>query len=111
MKDRDIEAWFARGKLLAQQLDRGERPAESRIFTFEDPVERRAMQQLVEQRAALVGKAGKFDRFDAPEWVADWLSRPCPALGGDRPISWLDTPERRKRVTKIIASAVNGAYL
>ncbi|TDN67133.1 ArsR family transcriptional regulator [Paraburkholderia sp. BL10I2N1] len=31
--------FFARGKRLAQQLDRGELPAETHVITFEDPAD------------------------------------------------------------------------
>jgi uncharacterized protein (DUF2384 family) len=69
------------------------------------------VQQIIEQVAALVKKSGTPAGFNASGWVADWLTRPCPALAGNRPTSWLDTPERRARVTQIIAYLGRGAYL
>jgi hypothetical protein len=69
------------------------------------------VQQIIEQVAALVKKSGNPVGFNASECVADWLTYPCPALAGDRPIGWLDTPERRARVTQIIACLGSGAYL
>jgi uncharacterized protein (DUF2384 family) len=69
------------------------------------------VQQIIEQVAALVKKSGNPAGFNASEWVADWLTRPCPALAGDHPTSWLDTPERSARVTQIIACLGRGTYL
>lgn len=44
------------------------------------------VQQMVEE-------AGNPDGFSASAWFSSWIAEPLPALGGSRPIEFLDTME------------------
>lgn len=67
--------------------------------------------------ASLIGKVQKMVEesgdptgFDAARWVADWLTKPLPALGGATPASYMDTFEGQKLVAELLAMAQSGAY-
>jgi putative toxin-antitoxin system antitoxin component (TIGR02293 family) len=67
--------------------------------------------------AALIGKvqtmveeSGNPDGFDSSRWVADWLTKPVPALGGAAPASYLDTFEGQRLVAELLALSQSGAY-
>ena len=48
--------------------------------------------------------------FDAAKWVAAWLDRPQPALGGKRPAELMDTADGRSIVSDLVARMQSGAY-
>ncbi|SHE49944.1 Uncharacterized conserved protein, DUF2384 family [Thermomonas hydrothermalis] len=48
--------------------------------------------------------------FSAEKWVAEWVERPQPALGGVAPIDIMDTPTGRASVMKLLGSLQSGAY-
>lgn len=48
--------------------------------------------------------------FDAAQWLADWLARPLPALGGATPASYMDTFEGQKLVAGLLSMSQSGAY-
>jgi putative toxin-antitoxin system antitoxin component (TIGR02293 family) len=66
--------------------------------------------RLVGQVAQMVSESGDLDGFDAARWVAAWLKRPVPALGGARPGDLLDTAEGREIVSGLVAQMQSGAY-
>lgn len=66
--------------------------------------------KLVGQVESIVAESGNSDAFDAPEWMARWLSEPLPALGGRKPISFLDTMEGQAIVSDALARIQSGAY-
>lgn len=66
--------------------------------------------RLVGQTDALVAESGRPDGFDAARWVAKWLERPVPALGGVRPADLMDTGEGRALVANLLACMQSGAY-
>src|SRR5438093_2244211 len=47
--------------------------------------------RLVGQVETIVRESGNREGFDAAKWVARWLDRPQPALGGRRPAELMDT--------------------
>ena len=68
------------------------------------------MARLVGQVQTLVQDSGNAEDFDAAEWVARWLDRPLPALGGQRPADLMDTPDGQGLVSNLVARMQGGAY-
>ncbi|AKJ28349.1 antitoxin Xre-like helix-turn-helix domain-containing protein [Caldimonas brevitalea] len=68
------------------------------------------LSRLVGQVQAMVEESGNPEGFNAAEWVAGWLERPLPALGGQRPAELMDTPEGQGIVAQLIARMQSGAY-
>lgn len=66
--------------------------------------------RLVGQVDAIVRDSGKPEGFDAAKWVAAWLDRPHPALGGKRPAELMDTADGRAIVSDLVARMQSGAY-
>jgi putative toxin-antitoxin system antitoxin component (TIGR02293 family) len=66
--------------------------------------------RLIGQVSDIVRQSGEPRGFDAAHWVAAWLDRPLPALGGRRPGSLMDTAEGREIVTGLVAQIQSGAY-
>lgn len=48
--------------------------------------------------------------FDAGKWLGQWLERPQPALGGEKPADLLDTPTGIDVVSRLLGSIGSGAY-
>lgn len=69
-----------------------------------------AMTRLVGQADSIVRDSGTAEGFSAAEWVAAWLQRPHPALGGRRPGELMDTADGRELVTDLLARQQSGAY-
>jgi putative toxin-antitoxin system antitoxin component (TIGR02293 family) len=69
-----------------------------------------AMTRLVGQADSIVRDSGTAEGFSAAEWVAAWLQRPHPALGGRRPGELMDTADGRDLVTDLLARQQSGAY-
>ncbi|WP_235581397.1 MULTISPECIES: antitoxin Xre/MbcA/ParS toxin-binding domain-containing protein [unclassified Rhizobacter] len=68
------------------------------------------MARLVGQVQAMVEESGDAAGFDAAAWVAGWLDRPLPALGGQRPAELMDTAEGQGLVSQLVARMRSGAY-
>jgi putative toxin-antitoxin system antitoxin component (TIGR02293 family) len=68
------------------------------------------MARLVGQVEAMVIESGNPEGFDAAAWLARWLERPLPALGGRKPAELMDTTEGQQLVSKILARVQSGAY-
>lgn len=66
--------------------------------------------RLIGQVEHMVRTSGDPKGFDAPRWVAAWLDRPLPALGGTRPGTLMDTAEGREIVSSLVAQMQSGAY-
>lgn len=66
--------------------------------------------RLVGQVDTIVKQSGNPADFDAAKWVARWLDRPHPALGGRRPGELMDTAEGRTLVSDLIARMESAAY-
>jgi putative toxin-antitoxin system antitoxin component (TIGR02293 family) len=69
-----------------------------------------AMTRLVGQADSIVRDSGTAEGFSAAEWIAEWLQRPHPALGGRRPGELMDTADGRDLVTDLLARQQSGAY-
>lgn len=68
------------------------------------------LSRLVGQVQVMVEQSGNPEGFDAARWVADWLDRPLPALGGQCPAEYMDTAEGQAIVSGLIARVQSGAY-
>lgn len=66
--------------------------------------------KLVGQLEIMVSESGDPEGFDAPVWMSDWLREPLPALGGAKPIRFLDTMEGQALVSDALARIQSGAY-
>jgi putative toxin-antitoxin system antitoxin component (TIGR02293 family) len=66
--------------------------------------------RLIGQVREIVTGSGEPADFDAARWVAGWLSRPLPALGGRQPSAFMDTAEGREIVASLIAQTQSAAY-
>jgi putative toxin-antitoxin system antitoxin component (TIGR02293 family) len=67
------------------------------------------MQALIGQVQAMIDTESAPE-FDAAKWLANWLSAPLPALGGQSPGSFMDTVEGQKYVGNLLEMAQSGAY-
>ena len=68
------------------------------------------MAGLIAQIQTMVEESGNPEGFDAAKWVARWIDRPLPALGGQRPAELMNTPEGQAMVHNIVARMQSGAY-
>lgn len=54
--------------------------------------------------------AGKEKGFNASEWVAVWLAKPHPALGGKKPEDFLDSADGRGTINRLLLKIATDAY-
>ena len=66
--------------------------------------------RLIGQVHQIVTDSGDSAGFSPARWVAGWLSRPLPALGGRQPSAFMDTAEGREIVAGLIAQTQSAAY-
>ena len=69
-----------------------------------------AVVRLIGQVDTIVQESGNPAGFDAAKWVAEWLQRAHPALGGRTPGELLDTADGRGLVSDLLAQQQSGAY-
>ena len=67
------------------------------------------MQALSGQVQAMIDTQS-VPEFDAAKWLANWLSAPLPALGGQSPGSFMDTVDGQQYVGNLLEMAQIGAY-
>lgn len=75
--------------------------ASSRIF---------GISRIIGQVESMVSESGDPTGFDAATWVAGWLERQQPALGGRKPAEFMDTAEGQQLVSRLLTQAQSGAY-
>jgi putative toxin-antitoxin system antitoxin component (TIGR02293 family) len=68
------------------------------------------MAVLLGQVESMVAESGNPQGFNAATWVAAWLDRPQPALGGRRPGQLMDTADGRVLVSDLLSRMQSGAY-
>ncbi len=66
--------------------------------------------RLIGQLQAMIQESGDPDGFDAAAWLSRWLREPLPALGGARPLAYMDTMEGQALVSDLLARMQSGAY-
>ncbi len=54
--------------------------------------------------------AAQAKSFDTTKWLAQWLERPQPALGGRKPSELMDTPAGATLVARLLGASRSGAY-
>lgn len=69
-----------------------------------------SVMDMIDDVAAMVGRSGTAQGFDASKWLAGWLEAPNPALGGALPADYLDTVAGSQIVRGLIAQMESGAY-
>lgn len=65
---------------------------------------------LIGKVQTMVEESGDPAGFDAAQWLAAWLVKPLPALGGATPASYMDTFEGQKLVAELLSMSQSGAY-
>jgi putative toxin-antitoxin system antitoxin component (TIGR02293 family) len=68
------------------------------------------VETLIGMVQAMVEQSGDPTGFNAARWVAEWLTKPLPALAGETPASYMDTFEGQKLVAELLAMSQSGAY-
>lgn len=68
------------------------------------------LERLIGQVQVMVEESGNPKGFDAAVWVADWIERPLPALGGVKPADYLDTMAGQQLVSRILTQMQSGAF-
>ena len=68
------------------------------------------MAKLVGQVESIVAESGNPEGFNAAKWVAQWLEKPSPALGGEKPSAFLDTVSGQEMISDLLAKIQTGAY-
>lgn len=58
----------------------------------------------------LVEESGTGSSFDAEHWTQTWLATPLPALGGDLPISHMDTEQGYEQIAQLLLRMRSGAF-
>ena len=66
--------------------------------------------KLVGQVESIVAESGNPAGFNAAKWVAQWLEKPSPALGGEKPSAFLDTVSGQEMISDLLAKIQTGAY-
>ena len=68
------------------------------------------MASLIGQVHMVIRESGNPEGFNAAEWVARWIDRPLPALGGRRPAELMDTFDGQALVSSIVGRMQSGVY-
>jgi putative toxin-antitoxin system antitoxin component (TIGR02293 family) len=68
------------------------------------------MAKLIGQVQEMVRQSGEPKGFDPAKWLAGWLQQTVPALGGSRPIDFMDTMEGQGIIADLLARMQSGAY-
>lgn len=68
------------------------------------------MASLIGQVQTMIEESGSPEGFNAAEWVARWIDKPLPALGGQKPAELMDTSDGQVLVSGIVARMQSGAY-
>ncbi|MEK6346349.1 MAG: antitoxin Xre/MbcA/ParS toxin-binding domain-containing protein [Burkholderia sp.] len=68
------------------------------------------LSRLIGQVQSMVEESGEPSGFDAAQWVAQWIERPNPALGGGAPAELMDTVAGQELVGAVLARMQGGAY-
>jgi putative toxin-antitoxin system antitoxin component (TIGR02293 family) len=108
MMDTSQDKIFKSLKLSTATINR--KASRNEGLSAEDSERVVGMSNLIGQVQTMVEQSGNPDDFDAAKWVAHWLEEPLPALGGDRPASYMDTMEGQKLVANLLAMMQSGAY-
>jgi putative toxin-antitoxin system antitoxin component (TIGR02293 family) len=106
--DMPQQVFLSSMKLSTATLNRKVGQRES--FSPQDSERVVGVAKLIGQVQEMIEQSGDPDGFNAAKWLATWLQQPVPALGGARPIDYLDTMEGQGMVSDILARMQSGAY-
>lgn len=104
----DQQALFGALNLKTATVNR--KAARNEALSIEDSERVLGIASLVGQLQAIVEESGDPEGFDATQWLSRWLREPLSALGGERPLSLLDTMEGQSLVADTLAKAQSGAF-
>jgi len=76
----------------------------------DEPDRARAIARLVGCVQTMVEQSGNPEGFNAAEWVARWIDRPLPALGGKAPNEFLGTEDGQALIEDLLSRMQSGAY-
>lgn len=65
---------------------------------------------LIGQVEAMAKESGVPEGFSVSTWFAAWVISPLPALGGDRPIQYLDTSDGRAVISQLLCQMQSSAF-
>jgi len=65
---------------------------------------------LVQTVQRIVDESGDGKDFDAKAWLEEWINQPNPALGGAKPVSYLDTMAGRLLLRNLLLRSQSGAF-
>ena len=68
------------------------------------------VQMLEELVHRIVEESGNSKGFDASAWLGAWINEANPALGGEKPASYLDTMTGQALVRQLLLRSQSGAY-
>lgn len=66
--------------------------------------------RVIGQVELIVQESGDPEGFDAAKWVADWMERPVPALGGRRPSTFMGSADGRELIYGLVDAFQSGVY-
>lgn len=69
-----------------------------------------AIDALAAQVQKMVEESGDATGFDATEWLLNWLEKPLPALGGQRPADLLNSEDGFEILSTLLARSLAGAF-
>ena len=75
-----------------------------------EAVHENSFADLVRQVEKMVAESGYPEGFNARQWLAAWMERSVPALGGKRPAEYMATAEGRALISQLLAMMQSGAY-
>ena len=76
----------------------------------DEAVHENSFADLVHRVEKMVAESGNPEEFDAGQWLAEWMERSVPALGGKRPAEYMATAQGRALVSQLLAMTQSGAY-
>ncbi|HDR9587554.1 TPA: DUF2384 domain-containing protein [Burkholderia stabilis] len=82
----------------------------SPLASYPPNISRAVIEMLTAQVQRMVEESGNLDGFDVRSWLFDWLYSPVSALGSQRPVDYLHTPEGVDLISRLLASAQSGTY-
>lgn len=83
---------------------------ENKPLSKDDSSRLLGMVRLIGQVQTMVAESGNPMGFNAAKWVASWLDQPLAALGGQRPVELMDTPDGQGLVADLVARMQSGTY-
>lgn len=72
-----------------------------------------AIQRLIDRATELIEDSvdpAVAAKFDAAAWVGKWIETPMPALDGEKPSAYLDTPAGQEVAMRLLGSVASGSY-